>query len=410
MLLPRNGRIVVIDDKPEDVLPLLKSLWKNGFGAIHFSGKKEELPCEPLDDVRVIFLDMELETGGYTGSNDKTKAATTARVLKSIVNTNKNSAYLIIMWAIHTELMPYFWEYINRDSNCHFIHLAMDKAKCKSSGYDLEIIVNEIGTALRNNDAFSFFVNWENIIHKSSNDIILDFSSFFPQDTEWNKKILGILKKLAEEYAGKTLDTTDHEQIVKNSMCAFNGTFTDTLENNIAQIASTGISFNSISPVSDSGIIAKINTKLILDQNNTLAKPGSVYMNSGKDCIQDYFNTGSNLSGIEKVFCEISPTCDYAQKKWMYHRILSGVKIKPEQERYVRKKNAEQLVDYFYKTPVFDIGEQAAKFVFDLRKLESKNLGELDALQPICTFRHDLLVDIQHKVASHSSRPGMLSL
>jgi len=43
MLLPRNGRIVVIDDKPEDALPLLKSLWKNGFGAIHFSGKREEL-------------------------------------------------------------------------------------------------------------------------------------------------------------------------------------------------------------------------------------------------------------------------------------------------------------------------------------------------------------------------------
>jgi hypothetical protein len=253
-------------------------------------------------------------------------------------------------------------------------------------------------------------VNWENIIHKSSNDIILDFSSFFPQDTEWNKKILGILKKLAEEYAGKTLDTTDHEQIVKNSMYAFNGTFTDTLENNISQVTNTGISFNSISPVSDSGVIAKINTKLILDQNNTLAKPGSVYMNSGKDCIHDYFNTGSDLSGIEKVFCEISPTCDYAQKKWMYHRILSGVKIKPEQERYVRKKNAEQLVDYFYKTPVFDIGGQTAKFVFDLRKLESKNLRELDALQPICTFRHDLLVDIQHKVASHCSRPGMLSL
>lgn len=411
MLLPRNGRIVVIDDKPEDVLPLLKSLWKNGFGAIHFSGKKEELPCEPLDDVRVIFLDMELETGGYTGSNDKTKAATTARVLKSIVNTNTNSAYLIIMWAIHTELMPYFWEYINRDSNCHFIHLTMDKAKCKSNGYDLGIITEEIKTALRDASAFSFFVNWENIIHKSSNDIILDFSSFFPVDAEWNRKILEILKKLAEEYAGKTLNTTDHEQIVKNAMCAFNGTFADTLENNIANVSDIGISFDGITAGPDEGIKAKINSKFMLDQNNTVPKPGCIYINTEYDDVPDYFNPGADSTGIEKIFCEVSPTCDYVQKKWEFHRILFGIKIRPEQVRNLKKKSTDDIADYLYKTRVLDIGGQPTILVFNLRKLKSKNLGELAApLRPLYTFRHDLLVDIQHKMASHSSRPGMMSL
>ena len=91
MLLPKNGRIVVIDDKYEEALPLLRSIWQNGFAAIYFNGERKYLPQAPLDDVRVIFLDMELETGGYTGSDNKTKAATTARVLKSIINTQKNS-------------------------------------------------------------------------------------------------------------------------------------------------------------------------------------------------------------------------------------------------------------------------------------------------------------------------------
>jgi len=410
MLLPRNGRIVVIDDKQEEALPLLKSLWQNGFGAIYFSGEKKELPTVPLDDVKVIFLDMELETGGYTGSNDKTKAATTAKALKSIINTNKNNVYLVIMWAIHTELIENFWTYIKTDSKCDFIPLALNKAECKSKGYDLKLITDKINSILKENNAFNFFISWENVIHKSSNDIVLDFSSFFPGDTEWDRKVLGILKKLAEEYAGKAMNTTDHEQIVKNAMYAFNGTFIDTLENNIAQVSNTGISFNGIPEVSDNGIISKINTKLMLDQNNASAKPGSIYINNEDDVIQDYFNSGSDLNGIEKIFCEISPTCDYAQKKWKYHRILFGIKIKPEQEKHLRKKDADQTVDYLYKTPVFDIGGQMFTFVFDLRKLKSKNLGELDALRPICTFRHDLLVDIQHKMASHSSRPGMMSL
>jgi len=407
MLLPRNGRIIVVDDKPEQALPLLRTLWKNGFAAIYFNGEKKYLPATPLDDVRVIFLDMELETGGYTGSENKTKAATTAKILKSIINTKKNSVYLIIMWAKHEELEADFWAYIKTDSNCNFIRLNLDKTKCMTNE---NILPDEIAIALRSNNTFSFFINWENIIHKSSNDIILDFSSFFPVNTEWDGKILGIFKKLAEEYAGKALNTTDHEQIVRNAMCAFNGTFTDTLENNIAQVPNTGISFNSIAEVSDNGIISKINTKLMLDQNNAIAKPGSIYINNEDDVIQDYFNPGSDLSGVEKVFCEVSPTCDHAQKKWKFHRILSGTKIKPEQGEHLRKKGADQIADYLYKTPVFDIGGQMFTFVFDLRKLKSKNLGELDALRPICTFRHDLLVDIQHKMASHSSRPGMMSL
>lgn len=407
MLLPKNGRIIVIDDKPDQALPLLRSLWQNGFATIYFNGEKQYLPSTPLDDARVIFLDMELVPGGYTDSENKTKAATTAKILKSIINTNKNTVYLIIMWATHDELESNFWTYIKTGSNCGFIPLRLDKAKCMA---DPKIIPAEIAYALRNNNAFNFFVTWENIIHKSSKDIILDFSSFFSVDEEWDKNILGIFKKLAEEYAGKTLNTADHEQIVKNAMCAFNGTFTDTLENNIAQVSSTGISFNGITPVSDNGIIAKINAKLMLDQNNALAKPGSIDTNNEEDDIQEYFNPGSDLSGIEKVFCEISPTCDYSQNKWKFHRILSGIKIKPEQEKYLRMKGADQIADYLYKTHVFDIGGQMFTFVFDLRKLKSKKLGELDSLRPLCTFRHDLLVDMQHKIAHHASRPGMVSL
>jgi hypothetical protein len=354
---------------------------------------------------------MELATGGYTGSDDKTKAATTANVLKSIINTGRDYVYLIIMWAIHTELTQSFWTYIKAHSKCNFICLGLDKAECKSKGYDLKLITDKINSILKENNAFNFFISWENVIHKSSNDIVLEFSSFFPGDTEWDRKVLGILKKLAEEYAGKAMNTTDHEQIVKNAMCAFNGTFTDALENNIAQVTSTGISFDKILEVSDNGVIAKINSKLMLDHNNTIPKPGCIYVNSEHDNVQDYFNSGADLNGIEKIFCEVSPTCDYAQKKWEFHRILFGIQIRPEQARHLRKKGANDIADYLYKTRVLDIGGQPAILVFNLRKLQSKNLGELDApLRPLYTFRHDLLVDIQHKMASHSSRPGMMSL
>ena len=404
MLLPRNGRIVVIDDKQEEALPLLRSLWQNGFSAIYFTGEKRELPPIPLDDVKVIFLDMELETGGYTGSNDKTKAATTAKVLKSIINTNTNSAYFIIMWAIHTELIESFWTYV-KDSKCSFIPLVLNKVECKSKGYDLKLITEKINSILEGNDAFNFFINWENVIYKSSNDIFFDISSLFPVDAGWNKKILEIFKKLAKECAGKNLDENDYEQIVKYAMLTLNGTFTDSLENNIVCLEDTGISFEGITGVPDGNVRAKINSKLHLDRNNTNAKPGCIYSHTENDDIQEYFkiNHGNDPDGIEKVFCEVSPTCDYAQRKWKYHRILYGIKVPAGAAKL-------EQADYLYKTDTFDIDGQAIRFVFDLRKLKSRNLGELDSLPVLCTFRHDLIVDIQHKIANHSSRPGILSL
>lgn len=401
MILPRNGRIVVVDDNFEEALPILSALWQNGFAALYYNGERKDLPSSPLNDIRVIFLDMELIAGGYTDEENKTKAAATANILKSIIDISKNTVYLIIMWATHDELESNFWTYIKSGSNCGFLCLRLDKAKCKANP---TIIPDEISSILKTNNTFSFFIKWENIIHKSSNDIILDFSSFFSADTEWDSKILGILKKLAEEYAGKHLDVSDHEKIVKNAMYAFNGTFSDTLENNIAQIPDTGISFNSTTTVSDDAIKGKINSKLMLDQNNVIAKPGSIYANDDHDEIQDYFNSESDLGEIEKIYCEVSPTCDYAQNKWKFHRILAGIKIKPEQKRHVRN------ADYLYKTPMLDLKGQIFIFVFDLRKLKSKNLGELGTLRPLCTLRHDLLVDIQHKIASHCSRPGIISL
>lgn len=407
MLLPKNGRIVVIDDKYEEALPLLRSIWQNGFAAIYFSGEKKELPAAPLDDARVIFLDMELETGGYTGSDNKTKAATTARVLKSIINTQKNSVYLIIMWALHEELEDDFWTYITKDSNCNFIKLRLDKTKCMTNE---EILATEITSVLKSNNAFSFFINWENMIHKSSNDIILDFSSFFSVDEEWDRKILEILKKLAEKYAGKNLNASDHEQIVRYAMLAFNGTFTDSLENNISNISNTGISFESTTGDPDKNVIAKINSKLLLSHGISSVKPGNIYEDNNKlidSLINDLFDKPDSVdkSLMKVVFCEVSPFCDYAQNNWRVHRIIYGLIIPLEFDKKVKKK-----AEFVYLSPVFEMGSSAKKLVFNLRNLQSVPIGGLKEKKPIYTLRHHLLVDIQHKIASHCSRPGMLSL
>jgi len=81
---PENGSVVIVDDQIEEALPLMKVLAKTGISSKYFSGKAEELPGVPFDNVRIIFLDIELE-GMHGVTEDKTKLSALANVISKIV-------------------------------------------------------------------------------------------------------------------------------------------------------------------------------------------------------------------------------------------------------------------------------------------------------------------------------------
>jgi hypothetical protein len=412
MILPRNGRIVVVDDVAKEVFPLIKSLSKNGFAVTYFDGLKETLPKTPLTGVRVVFLDMELNTAGYTGSKDKSKAAATANVFRNIIDVSSNNTYLVAIWSTHDELIEHFWRYVQEEKyECRFIGIIIDKPKCASKGYAVSVIESEIEKSLKDQRAFKFFINWENIVHESSNNIVCDFSSFWNQEEEWDKKTLGTFISLARAYAGQTLDVDDHKDIIRNAMFAFNRSFRDSLESNILTDIDLDISFSDISENSDDTIIAKINSKLHISQSNDITKPGNVYLEDDtslldtliSDCFENI--AGIDRSEIKLFSCEVSPTCDFVQNKWRVNRILYGLKVPLKWDGKIKKRT-----DYLYKTPKLSIDNSEYKIIFDLRQLKAQKVGCLDKEKPIFTLRHDLIVDLQHKIAAHCSRPGMISL
>lgn len=409
MILPRNGRIAIIDDKTEEeALPLLKALYKDGFSTVYFSGESSELPPEPLKDIRIVFLDMEL----VPGSDVQTKAAATANILSHVIDMSAHRFYFLIIWATHDELLAPFWRYIgeNPDYQCLFLTTSLDKSECSARDYDISFIKDEIERKLIGNDGFQFLMGWENIIHKSSNDVINEFLSLIKSSSDLNKQLLGVFKKLAEAYAGENLNEDSPTQISQSAMLAFNGTFTDSLENNILNITNMGISFEDATGVTDNDVIAKINSKLLLSHGISSVKPGNIYEGDNKlidSLINDLFNEPSSVdtSLMKIVFCEVSPFCDYAQNNWRVHRIIYGLIIPLESAKKIKKK-----AEFVYISPAFEIGGGAKKLVFNLRNIESVPIGGLKSGKPIFTLRHDLLVVIQHKIASHCSRPGMLSL
>src|SRR5690606_18535022 len=94
-LIPENGSIVVIDDQPNEALPIVKALSKKGVATTYYQGNiREDLPEHPIQNIRLLFLDLQI-----IESNNETQIA------KSIVNvllkvlSEKNGPYLLVIWS-----------------------------------------------------------------------------------------------------------------------------------------------------------------------------------------------------------------------------------------------------------------------------------------------------------------------
>jgi len=410
MNIQEIGRVVIIDDKYEEVKDLLKVLSKNKVSVMYFTGAEDELPEEPFSDIRIIFLDIELGTGGQ---DDKTKISTAVGVINRIIGTY-NTSYLIILWTKHEELINGIKDAIK--SNPPIIMLDLEKNECKNDegNFDINKIENKLKEKLRETGIFQLFIIWENLVHKSTGIIVNVFSSFYPRNNDWNNKMSVIFRKLAEAYSGKQL--RDGDEIVKDALLTFNDTFLDTLENeikyykNIGELAINDSNFND-------DIAAQINSRLhLIIEPQVNSVPGNIYEDwkdqvniddlfNGGGGIESYSEKDSFLRNLKFILLEVSPYCDYAQNNWKFHRVLHGLMWPKNDFKKIKKKT-----DYIYTSPIFKVGSEIYKFVFNLRFLTTLSFEELNDKRPVLRIRHDLLVDIQSKISGHINRPGIIYL
>lgn len=437
-VFPLNGRVVIIDDSNEEAMPLMNVLSRHCIPFTYFDGNKDNLPEKPVDNVRIIFLDIQLQ--GMEGiQSDKTKLSALLNVIKKVIG-DRPDLYIIIAWTKNDELIGEVKEQLS--SKPLFI-LNLEKLECKKNGeFDIEKINKKLLEAINNFGAYRFFLEWENIVHESAGRTVNEISSIITLDDNWNQNINEILRMLAEAYAGKQADNN----FDLNAMLAINNLLLDIIENRIQNTKNNESSFinnQTINLTEIKRIKGEMNRRLLIaNEQNKSVIPGNVYESSyiieiydlcDKDSLYEPFAESKGLKRedvIDKnkkikkdlkkefddffeklrddikrqtknIFLEVSPYCDYAQKKWKCHRILPGV-IWSEQYGNIIKK-----ADYIYRTPLFLINDQLCFFVFDLRYLSTYSPYSLSNKTSPYRFRKELVVDIQSKIAGHINRPGI---
>lgn len=416
MNVPEDGRIVVIDDQEKEAIPLLKALSQNGYATKYFTEKYEDLPKNPLNGINLVFLDIVL---GTDGQESRTKITTAMGIFSKIVSV-KNGPLIIVAWTKHEELIQNLSSALET-AKYQFIMVNMEKNECKvDDEYSIELINKKLEQNLDGKGALHLFITWQNLVHRASGKIVNDFSQFYTHDTSWNQNMTTVFLQLARGYAGKQLDKTKIDDVIRNALFSFNGAFIDSLNTEIrTNVYSTALNlpFSSAGDNLDEKTTGKINSKLIItDQISGPKIPGTVFENIDvekpklSELFDGNFETFTNKAQLEQsvkyVFLEITPICDYAQDKQRVLRILPGVLWPTD----ISANKIDKRKWYVYPSSIILFQDKLYHMVFDFRYLTSVSMDKLSDKVPIFIVKQELLVDIQANLAGHVNRPGVVSV
>lgn len=515
MILPETGSVVIIDDKANQAIPILKALSKKGVSATWYPGTNEDdLPAQPSQIIRLAIVDLQLIEGDNDGHTIATRLV---HILQRLIAPD-NGPYMLLIWSLKDSLYGEdLKREISREQNgiVPSCIISLDKSSCikrkeelgakeladlvakeLQSGFDeedvqlikssiennwisneeseyealpnaVDIIEKAISEELKKAGVFHLFVIWENLIKKAAAGTVNDIARTINQDEHWESNMRDVFRRMAVARIGK--NEVDNITLLKESILTLIQSFTDNLEakvkteefpdyisldgKKLIQLLSDGDNYQLVTQENSLAIFKnkinileagdfdklerkvlqldespnKVNSNLLLDSYSTIPLnlnnslhleisptkdhlPGNIFEISITDrakkaeYLKTYFKNldDVHVDEIQFVELEISPICDYAQKKWKKSRLISGIIYPAKLDKSLLNK------DHFYPVePNFFLNSINSKIVFDCHLFKALDIKIVEDRDVKYRLKRELLLDIIAKVSSHVNRPGI---
>lgn len=247
MKLPKNGKVIVVDNEPKEAEPLLKVLSKNKIPHIYYTGETDFLPPEhdAFDDVRVIFLDINLTHHAVDQAISAQLNSTLHRIIKP------GSPYIAAIWSNNQDAHRALIEdlFNNRASDIAPISKVFLRKQDffqynVGEGYILdpdrpniiEELEQRISDCLNEVDAIRLLIEWENSVSEALTETIIGVSKIIDNDTFWNNNLKHIYYKLAHAQLGKTILNSNDHNLQQAALHTLTSSFNDRVEMKIANI------------------------------------------------------------------------------------------------------------------------------------------------------------------------------
>lgn len=429
MILPTNGRIIIVDDKITEAQPLMNILSQKRIPFNYYTGTNaSEFPVSPDDNkLRVLFLDLNIFE---LNKDPKTVISSIHSILDSTIPNSPNP-YLLVIWSKQSNeykiaLEDHFVNFLPKKSPAQIIFLQ----KNKYFDYDvekgwlpqpgsIEKIEEDLASMLGNISLFKNLIIWENLIHQHSCETVNEFTSFNVIDKDWDKNSKAIMYRLAKAIVGNDdIDSLNDEQKLAKAFLNLNSFLADKLENDIESMK-----IGSVTNVTDSGVkiddilLSAINSKLHTSNKPfsiTNFEQGNVYQIDNEENMiekiiwEKKFKEAERkkilASNPELIQLDITPVCDYSQDK-RYVRLIYGVILNQE---YKSLCNSQ----YYYVTPVLRIEGENKFILIDFRQIKTidKDFITNRGISPTIKLRREICTDIQSHLSNQINRPGISTL
>jgi len=452
----RTSRVVVIDDDKDEAIPLLAVLNRLGIGVLYYDGNKENLPKKPITGIRLIFLDLRLM--GSPTSQPKHYIAQTLSILEQIVDCNNDLAG-IVYWTKHDEDKAEFeaqlLQKMPQFRPSFLLAIANKMSFCNSdNSHNLE---KKIQKELLRLPAQRLLWSWEQSVHDAASGTCEQLASVALKelpgegDKTVDDEILKLLRSLVVS-AGGSPDLKP-QRIMNCLFESLSHIHLDQLEHYIFDIPMERLPCKkSLSeklaqkPVLSADQTSYLNSILLISKvppRKSYTWPGNIYIakfwnkkeqpfpfDKRKKIFRNFIseiwaNLESDARRLDflkrqSIPClvDITPTCDYANKKIKHVRLLGGVIIKSSGDKNRdRKLRLKQECKVFAKEIEFcrfhngRIGLQGNyRIVINARHLYSKPVEDLRLHKAAFRLRRQVVTDIQAWFASHAARPGYLGV
>ncbi|MBL7858928.1 MAG: hypothetical protein JNM57_14655 [Cyclobacteriaceae bacterium] len=279
MILPENGSVVIIDDVPEEALPILKVLAKKCVSTTYYQGTSD-LPEKPNQSIRLLFLDLQLiET-----SNEHQIAKSVTGILDRLIS-KENGPYILVTWSknyakygavveeeinkikhlipacvvsfnkrdcLEEKVIPLVdkelmlikvfemlegrFEEDDQESIRKSIESALSdefKTEFIAKPDALQTIEKHISEGLKKAGVFHLFVIWENLIKKSGAHTVQTVANTIDMTDLWEGNMRHVIKRLAAARTGRNKISDD--LALRAAMATFTQSFSEEIESAVRE-------------------------------------------------------------------------------------------------------------------------------------------------------------------------------
>jgi len=361
MEYPKNGSIVIIDDKYEEVEGLIRVFSSKGIPVTYFNGEPDKLIT--LNGTRIVFLDLDLKLGARD-SEEKDIISTVFANLKKIVPQN-NGGYILVLWStrdsefgenVETEIKkmqareaPIIYEY-----PLEIVRISKHDVSIREEGklnFDLNKIEEQINELVPENSILNLVTYWENKVSEASKNVISHFDGITHTENK-QKLLLALFADSSTPEGSLNQDTIIAPAISPMSVLLSDQLSSKISSHNLSVIGRELTNILKRNEKIDLESVAKINTFYHIDKDISCSNaPGSVFLYqeymdkyscSSQDCSTKW---AENL--FEKILKDFEPSSMDTSIRQLYNAEVE--KNKKLKMPYIEQKSYDEHVEIAYK-------------------------------------------------------------